>query len=112
MYTGETIDAQEAHRIGLALRVVPHDRLQEEAHRFAARLAMIPPLALKFNKRSIDGSMDMAGLKNSLEYAHLAAAICHTLQYEATTPDGTNLEELRAAQGLRAFIAARDAPFR
>jgi enoyl-CoA hydratase len=112
MYTGETIDAQEAHRIGLALRVVPQDRLQEEAHSFAARLAMIPPLALKFNKRSIDGSMDMAGLRNSLEYAHLAAAICHTLQYEATTPDGRNLEEIRSEHGLRAFLEARDGPFR
>ena len=112
MYTGDIIDAQEAHRIGLALRVVPHDRLPEEAHRFAARLAMIPPLALKFNKRSIDGSMDMAGLRNSLEYAHLAAAICHTLQYEAETPDGRNLEQIRSEHGLHAFIDARDGPFR
>jgi enoyl-CoA hydratase len=112
IYTGDTIDAHEAHRIGLALRVVPHDRLQQEAHTFAARLAMIPPLALQLNKRSLDGSLDMAGLKNGLEYSHLAAAICHTLQYEATMPDGQNLEEIRNAHGLRAFIEARDAPFR
>lgn len=112
LYTGDTIDAQEAHRIGLALRVVPHERLQAEAHAFAVRLAMIPPLALRLNKRALDGAMDMGGLKNGLEYSHLVASICHTLQYEATTPDGRNLEEIREAQGLRAFIQARDEPFR
>ncbi|MGI8552310.1 MAG: enoyl-CoA hydratase/isomerase family protein [Dehalococcoidia bacterium] len=112
IYSGDLIGAEEAQRIGLALRVVPHDRLTQEAHAFAARLAMVPPLALKLNKRALDGALDMAGLKNGLEYAHLAAAICHTLQDEAETPDGRNLEDIRNTHGLKAFLDARDQPYR
>ena len=112
MYTGDLIDANEAYRIGLALRVVPSDELMPAAMRLAKRLASIPPIALRLNKRSLDGVQDMSGLKNSLEYSHLVAAVCHTLQYEAESADGRNLQELREREGLKAFLEARDGPFR
>ena len=112
MYTGDLIDANEAYRIGLALRVVPSDELMPAAMRLAKRLASIPPIALRLNKRSLDGVQDMSGPKNSLEYSHLVDAVCHTLQYEAESADGRNLQELREREGLKAFLEARDGPFR
>jgi hypothetical protein len=33
-------------------------------------------------------------------------------EYDAETPDGRNLEEIREQQGMKAFLEARDAPFR
>jgi enoyl-CoA hydratase/carnithine racemase len=46
MLTGKTIDAQEAERIGLVSRVVPHDRLLEEAVALAADMAFNPTESL------------------------------------------------------------------
>jgi enoyl-CoA hydratase/carnithine racemase len=112
LYSGDTIDAQEAFRVGLAFRVVPHDQLTAEVERFARRLAMVPPIALRLNKRQLDGVMDMAGMRNGLAYGALAAAIGHTLQDRAETPDGRSLSEIRRNEGMEAFLKERDRPFR
>lgn len=112
LFMGDTIDAQEAHRIGLAFRVVPHDQLQAAVQRFARRLAMLPPLGLRLNKRQLDASLELSGMRHGLAYGALAGAICHALQDSATTPDGRNLAQIRREQGVKAFLEARDAPFR
>jgi enoyl-CoA hydratase/carnithine racemase len=46
MLTGKTIDAQEAERIGLVSRVVPHDRLIDEAVALAGDIAFNPTESL------------------------------------------------------------------
>lgn len=51
--TGDVIDAAEAERIGLVNRVVPSDRLEEEARTFAKKLAAGATYALGLTKRSI-----------------------------------------------------------
>jgi enoyl-CoA hydratase/carnithine racemase len=45
LLTGERIDAERAHQIGLAGWVVPHDQLMDEARALAARLVAAAPLA-------------------------------------------------------------------
>jgi enoyl-CoA hydratase/carnithine racemase len=112
LYSGDVIDAQEAYRIGLAFRLVPHEQLAAEAQKFARRLALIPPAALRLNKRQLDGMQDMAGMHNALRYGALAGALCHAMQEFAETPDGRNLGEIRRTEGMRAFLEARDAPYR
>lgn len=111
LLSGETMDAETAREIKLALRVVPHDQLLDEATEFASTLAKMPPIAMQLNKRLLDGVMNIAGQDAALEYGRAMTTIAHTLQTEAETPDGQNLEEVRLAHGLRAFIEARDAPF-
>ena len=112
LYSGDTIDAQEAYRMGLTFRVVPHDQLAAEVQRFARRLAMVPPIALRLNKRQLDGVMDMAGMRNGLAYGALAGAIGHALQDRAETPDGRSLSEIRRNEGMEAFLRERDRPYR
>ena len=46
MLTAEMIDAQEAHRIGLANRVVPQDQLETEARRMLGTILKNGPIAL------------------------------------------------------------------
>ena len=53
IYTGDMIPAQEAARIGLVDRVVPPERLEQEARQFALKLAEKPPLALMAAKYAI-----------------------------------------------------------
>ncbi len=50
--TGETINATEAHRIGLAMKVVPPEKLHEEAFEIARKLAKIDSRALAAVKRA------------------------------------------------------------
>ena len=54
IYFGDPIDAQEAYRLGLVNRVVPTDRLLDEARAWARRLAEQAPLALAMAKRAVD----------------------------------------------------------
>ncbi len=110
--TGDYIDAETAERIGLCLEVVSEEQLLERATWLAARIAKVPQLGVRFNKQMIDGIMEMAGFDKAHSYASLVAAICHTLTPLAETPDGRRLAEVRAAEGLRSFLEAREAPFR
>lgn len=47
---GEPIDAAEAYRLGLALRVVPHEQLLDEANAFAQKIAAKPRVAVEMAK--------------------------------------------------------------
>lgn len=53
MWSGRMVDAEEALEIGLVNRVVPEDRLWDEATAWARRLAAGPPLAIARIKRAI-----------------------------------------------------------
>jgi len=50
LLTGEAVDAEQAHRIGLVWRVVPHDLLMNEARALAERLVAGAPLAQRATK--------------------------------------------------------------
>ena len=73
--TGETIDAQEALRIGLVQKVVPQERLLEEAKRIANAIAGKAPLAIEGTKRAINSgahlSIDDALELETVEFGNL-----------------------------------------
>ena len=54
--TGDHVSAETAERIGLVVDVVPHEELMDAALSLAQRFAHIPPFAVRFNKRMIDGT--------------------------------------------------------
>ncbi|MCL4147492.1 UNVERIFIED_CONTAM: hypothetical protein GTU68_040374 [Idotea baltica] len=51
LWTGDMIDADEAERIGIVSRVCDDERLVEEMHDFAARLAAGPTVAIRLKKQ-------------------------------------------------------------
>jgi enoyl-CoA hydratase/carnithine racemase len=96
VYFGDTIDAQEAYRIGLANRVVPGETLMDEAHKWAARLSDGPLYALGVTKELIEHEANV-DLETALEMEARAQARC------METPD--------FLEGYNAFIEKRPLRF-
>ena len=59
MFTGDTIGADEAYRIGLVNKVVPREKLMEEALVLANKLAAKPKVALSLIKQCVDSGTNM-----------------------------------------------------
>ena len=53
LFTGDVISAEEAKEIDLVGRVVPHEDLMTEAMSLAERIAVNPPLALRYLKEGL-----------------------------------------------------------
>jgi enoyl-CoA hydratase/carnithine racemase len=75
VYFGDTIDAQEAHRIGLANRVVPEENLMDEAYKWANRLKDGPLYALGVTKELLEYEANV-NLETALEMEAAAQARC------------------------------------
>jgi enoyl-CoA hydratase len=95
--TAEPIDAEEAYHIGLITRVVPGEKLIEEAGEIAKRLISRAPIALRYAKEAVNKGMDMT-LEQGLR---LEADLSFLLQ---TTED--------RAEGIRAFLEKRTGQFK
>lgn len=52
-FLGESVNAEEAHRLGVVNFLVPHDQLGEETRKLTERLAQAPPLPLSLAKQAI-----------------------------------------------------------
>lgn len=96
LLTGELIDAQEAHRLGVVNRVVPPEKVMEEAERFANIIIKNGPLAVSGAKKSILSSMGLP-IKAGL-------AIEQNLADRVWPSDD-------AQEGLRAFREKREPRF-
>lgn len=66
IFTGETIDAKEAYRIGLVDMVVGADQLVSETNKFAKAMASRSPVALRLAKKSINEGVELP-LQKGLE---------------------------------------------
>ncbi|MGH7929638.1 MAG: enoyl-CoA hydratase family protein [Candidatus Binatia bacterium] len=96
VYFGDTIDAQEAHRIGLANRVVPGETLMEEAYKWANSLKDGPLYALGVTKELLEHEANI-DLETALEMEAMAQARC------METPD--------FIEGYNAFVEKRPLKF-
>ena len=77
IWSGELIDAEEALRIGLVSRVVPHEQLMEETHAYARTLAEGAPLAMQLAKQLVRRGRTQP-FPQALEAAQAAMTVAHT----------------------------------
>lgn len=86
IFTGDYISAKDAERIGLVNRVVPPERLEQEARSLALKLAEKPPIALAMAKAAVNFGYEAplwAGL--DLEAAHFGVVFSTEDLYEGVS---------------------------
>jgi enoyl-CoA hydratase/carnithine racemase len=66
LLTGDAIDADEAHRLGMISKVFPADQLEEQTIAFAERIAQQPTMSALLIKEAVNQSQDNMGFYNAL----------------------------------------------
>jgi enoyl-CoA hydratase len=97
LFSGEFVEAREAYRIGLVTKVVPTERLMQEAREWALKLAERPPLSIKYIKRAVQVGLQL-DLQSGLDYE----AQCSSILYAS--------EDRK--EGLKAFAEKRKPVFK
>ena len=95
-FLGDIIDANEAHRIGLINRVVPHDSLLSEVSAIASRIAHGPLTSFRYMKANVNfaSSTDFRTMLDREAETHLRCSM---------TEDHK--------EGVRAFMEKREPKF-
>jgi len=103
LFTGDTIDAQEAWRLGLVNRVVPRAELTAKVRELADRVALVPPVTAQTVKDTINHTADLMGKRDALKYHFMAH---HWVHNSATALDA--LAARKAKGSMREVMAERD----
>ncbi|MDD4858648.1 MAG: enoyl-CoA hydratase-related protein [Dehalococcoidales bacterium] len=106
MFTGDPVSGKQAEQIGLVAKAVPEDRLEAEVTTLAERIALVPRELLQLNKAAINAVAEEMGLRNALNIGIQLDTISHTTQ---AVQDFRRLSE---EKGLKAALAANEAPFK
>ncbi len=104
LWTGDVIDAREAWRLGMVNRVVPRERLMEEARALASTIARIEPVTAQRVKESINHAQELMGKKNSWRYHFMV----HQWMSNTETSLGA-FSKRKQAKSMSEVVAERDA---
>jgi enoyl-CoA hydratase len=104
MLTGDSVDVEEAHALGMVSKIFPQDDLTARTLEFAERIAELPTMTALLIKESVNQTVDNMGFYNSLQ-------ACFTL-HELNHAHWAGIHENRFPIGLPEDGVAswRDAP--
>ena len=103
LYTGNLIDAEEAKRLNLVNEVVPADELDEAVNRQAQTIAKLPAATVEYNKKLINMSYELMGVRQVVERSMELEAIA--LASADTQPEIEEFNKIRNADGLKAALS-------
>ncbi len=66
LLTGDSLDIDEAHRLGMVSKVFPRDELNARTDEMAARIAELPTMTALMIKESVNQTVDNQGFHNAL----------------------------------------------
>ncbi len=103
LLTGDTIDAQEAWRLGMVNQIVPRDQLMERARQLAERISLVPPATAQLVKDSLNHTGELMGQTDSWKYHFMA----HHWMHNSSTAQRA-LEERQSRGSMKEVFADRD----
>ncbi len=105
---GDMIDAKTALEFGMVNRVVPAAELREATMKYAKRLSLISPEALRWGKRVINRGAEIAGFRAAVE----AGVDSFVSLYATKTEVGKEFSRIAQEHNLKAALEWRSAQFR
>jgi enoyl-CoA hydratase len=104
---GDMIDAKTALEFGMVNRIVPAADLRAETMKYAKRLSLIAPEALRWGKRVINRGAEIAGFRAAVESGVDSFVSLYATQTEVGSEFGRRVQ----ADGLKAALEWRRAQF-
>jgi enoyl-CoA hydratase len=77
LFTADSWNAQEAHRLGMVNHVVALDELEGFTLAMAEKIARKPAFALKLAKEAVNKTLDIQGQMNAIDQAFSLHHLCH-----------------------------------
>ncbi|MDP6692205.1 MAG: enoyl-CoA hydratase/isomerase family protein [Alphaproteobacteria bacterium] len=109
LYTGNLIDAAEAKRLDLVNEVVPLEELDAAVERQALTIAKLPAATVEYNKKLINMSYELMGVRQVIERSMELEAIA--LASADSSPEIDEFDKIRESDGLKAALSWNAARF-
>ena len=106
LLTGDSIDAREAHALGMVSRIHPREELAEGTLALARRIASLPTMTSLLIKESVNQSVDNMGFQNALKACFTLHELNHA-HWSSIHDDG--FPGARAEDGIQGTIQAQKA---
>ncbi|CAF1151291.1 unnamed protein product [Rotaria magnacalcarata] len=102
LLTGDKINGIEAEKLGLVLKSVPQEQLNDEVERLAQRMATVPINQLVMQKLVINQTLESMGLRTSQMFATLFDGIARH------SPEGLVFKRRSETAGWKIAVKERD----
>ena len=102
LFTGDKISGTEAEKIGLILKAVQKDQIDNEVEKFALRMTSVPINQLTMQKLMINQAVEASGLINTQRFATIFDGISRH------SPEGLNFKKMSEEKGWKAAVKERD----
>lgn len=102
LFTGDLVDGKEAEAMGLVLKSVPSEQLDEEVQKLCDRIKGVPRNQLMMSKLSVNQAYENMGLHNTQMFANFFDGIARH------SPEGLWFRERAQDVGFKQAVSERD----
>jgi enoyl-CoA hydratase len=104
LLTGDAIDAEEAHQLGMVSKIFPEAELSDKTLDFARRIANVPTMAALLVKEAVNQTVDNMGFTNALNASFTIHELNHS--YYAAKSNGRRWVATAEEDGVQDWRSA------